>query len=106
MILEIVIGLIVLIALAVLLFLLWKFTGKPISFSKEVEEGTTKIVITANRNLDKLAIVRIEKNKRKTEFARNNVKRGEKIEFHFDMIGAKERIIIRYNGEKQEYEVD
>jgi|GEM_PF-3628179 hypothetical protein len=106
MILEILIGLFVLAMLAIAAYLIWKFTRKPISFIKKMEEGTTKIEITANRDLDKLSIVRIEKSKEKTEFSRAEVKRGETVEFHFEDPNAKEKILIEFDGEKQEYKVE
>ncbi len=106
MIIELILGMFILLILAILIFLIWFLTKSPISFRKEMENGTTKIEIHANRDLNKLSIVRIEKNKQKTEFSRASVKKGEKIDFHFDMPNAKEKIVIEFEGETKEYEVN
>lgn len=106
MIIELIIGMFILLILAVLIALIWFLTKSPISFKKEMEDGITKIEIHANRDLDKLSIVRIEKNRQKNEFTRTDVKKGEKIEFHFDVPNAKEKIVIEFEGETKEYGVD
>lgn len=106
MIVELAIGFFVLVILTALLLLIWMITRAPISFRKTMEKGTTKIDITANKDLDKLSIVRIEKNKQKNEFSRSSVKKGEKIEFHFEVPNAKEKIVVELQGERKEYEVE
>ena len=90
------------------LYILWRMSNKWLSATKTVRGSTVKIRIEVNTDLDQLKF-KDNNSKKSSEkppvFIRENLKKGEILEFNYVGSQGSVSILTIKNGEKRKFEV-
>ena len=91
--------------IAIVLYFLWRKSGKPADCSKAIDNGMSKVSVRANIDLDEV-IVEDMVYEEKLKFARANLKSGENVEFVYPASMARAHIILRFGGKEETVDVE
>jgi len=97
---------ILVIALAAVLFLLWKKFQKSVSYYKETSEGRTTLHVSTRCEVKKVTVLAKESKGNVTEFVRTGISKGEEIEFIFPATKFHPKLIVECKDGTYEYEVE
>ncbi len=95
---------IILLAIAIAIFFIWKKHSGGAECSKRLENGMSIVTIKPHRDLD-LVIVEDAADKEKLVFQRADVKNGEEVVFTYPASVKSAVVSLRYNNQEKKIEV-
>lgn len=100
--LEIILITIILLALIAIIAVLFLFK-RPYKWAKEVKGNSVVFVFEAQKDIKKMEL-RVKQKKGEIVFGRQNIKKGEKVEFNYEA-ASESAVLIVEDGEKKSYEI-